>query len=239
MTCLLYTSRNLKITLTRDGKNAYQSSTLPFKLVNMIGAPASESAESLTAALNQLGGTSVDAKEGGKMDTADKLLQMGMKLVSSDSNYSTEKTGFSLKLSPTEDPVSYTHLRDPQMVFMGQQHIILPCDGDRRRLPFVLRAVEKFLRPVKEQRGVVPNEGKIRIQKAVETGHVPAGKGVNGGACQFYDLLGLVSACLLYTSRQSLCPAFGFPRWRAGKSKGCLPRYRGSDPRPEASLGPR
>ena len=61
-----YDARNLKITLTRDGKNAYQSSTLPFKLVNMIGAPASESAESLTAALNQLGGTSVDAKEGGK-----------------------------------------------------------------------------------------------------------------------------------------------------------------------------
>lgn len=102
-----YDARNLKITLSRDGKNAYQSSTLPFKLVNMIGAPASESAESLSAALTQLGGTSVDAGSDNKMSTADKLLQMGMSLVASDSNYSTEKTGFSLKLSPTEDPLRF------------------------------------------------------------------------------------------------------------------------------------
>lgn len=102
-----YDARNLKITLSRDGKNTYQSSTLPFKLVNMIGAPASESAESLSAALEQLGGTSVDAGSDNKMSTADKLLQMGMELVSSDSNYSTEKTGFSLKLSPTKDPLRF------------------------------------------------------------------------------------------------------------------------------------
>ena len=127
-----YDARNLKITLTRDGKNAYQSSTLPFKLVNMIGAPASESAESLTAALNQLGGTSVDAKEGGKMDTADKLLQMGMKLVSSDSNYSTEKTGFSLKLSPTEDPLRFLGFITANAGNMESGHNVTgvyPADG--------------------------------------------------------------------------------------------------------------
>lgn len=127
-----YDARNLKITLTRDGKNAYQSSTLPFKLVNMIGAPASESAESLTAALNQLGGTSVDAKEGGKMDTADKLLQMGMKLVSSDSNYSTEKTGISLKLSPTEDPLRFLGFITANAGNMESGHNVTgvyPADG--------------------------------------------------------------------------------------------------------------
>lgn len=125
-----YDARNLSVTLSRDGVNTYRTSQLPFRLVNMIGAPATEDAESLHDALEQLGGTSVDV--GGKMDTADKLLQAGMKLVASSANYSTEATGFGLKLAPTEDPLRFLGFITINAGNMDSGHNITgvyPADG--------------------------------------------------------------------------------------------------------------
>lgn len=125
-----YDSRNLSITLSRDGANAYRTSQLPFKLVNMIGAVATEESESLYATLEELGSTTVNAE--GKMSTTDELMQKGIELVASNANYSTEQTAFSLKLAPTEDPLRFLGFITINLGNMGSGHNITgvyPADG--------------------------------------------------------------------------------------------------------------
>lgn len=98
-------SRSLTTALSRDGKQTDLTITLPFRVVNMIGASQAEEASILGSTLDEIKrGLSVN---GEIQNVDDKMLQTGMKLLAGDAKYDSSQDSFAVRLFATSDPMVF------------------------------------------------------------------------------------------------------------------------------------